>query len=66
MNLFKGFKTIGFNILASILPILESTDVTNVMEVSLGANGYALYALAVTLINMVLRTITTTPVLKSN
>ena len=56
----KGFRTLGFNIAAAILPILEATDFTEV----LGNQGMAIYGVVMALANIVLRTITNTPVTK--
>lgn len=54
----KGWKTVVFNVLASILPVLE------VAGADLGLEGAALayYGLGVTVANVILRFFTTTPV----
>lgn len=54
----KGFKTVIFNVLAAVLPVLE------VAGADLGLEGekLALYALAITIGNVVLRFFTTTPI----
>lgn len=54
----KGYRTLIFNIIGAILPVLETADLTNV----LGLQGMALYGLALTVGNVVLRFFTTTPV----
>lgn len=59
--MFKGFKTIIFNVLAAILPILEASSVTDTMN-----DEYtALYTAAVAGANLYLRFKTTTPVFKN-
>jgi hypothetical protein len=57
----KGFRTLGFNLLAAILPILQAADLTDV----LGVQGMSIYGLVITFANLLLRSITTTPVLKA-
>ena len=57
----KGFKTVIFNIVAAILPVLEVSGA----ELGLEGDKLALYALAVTIGNVILRFVTTTPVGKS-
>lgn len=56
--MFKGYRTIIINALASILPILELTEVMNVMP----PDWQPWYALGLVLLNLFLRAITTTPV----
>lgn len=56
--MFKGFKTIIFNLLAAILPILEASSLTDTMN----DEFTALYTAAVTGVNLYLRFKTTTPV----
>lgn len=58
----KGWKTIVFNVLAAILPVLETADLTDV----LGPQGMAIYAGAITIANIVLRAFTNTPIGKAN
>ncbi len=53
----KGFRTIGFNILAAILPILEAADLTD----TFGTNGMAIYGVIMAAANIYLRSVTTTP-----
>jgi hypothetical protein len=57
----KGFRTITFNIIAAILPALQATDLTDV----LGSNGMAIYGVIMAAVNIALRMVTTTPVLKA-
>lgn len=54
----KGYKTIVFNILAAIMPVLEASGA------DLGLTGQAAtyYALGVTIVNLILRQFTTTPI----
>lgn len=54
----KGWRTIFINVLASIVPILELTEVRDVMP----DEWLQWYALALVLINMYLRWRTTSPV----
>lgn len=54
----KGWRTIVVNVLASIVPILELTEVKNVMP----DEWLQWYALGLVLINMYLRWRTTSPV----
>lgn len=56
----KGFKTLGFNLLAAILPVLEAADLTDV----LGAQGMSIYGIVLTVANIALRAGTTTPIFK--
>jgi hypothetical protein len=55
--LVKGWKTVAFNVLASVLPILTLTEVRDVLP----AEYLPWYALAVALGNLALRHYTTTP-----
>ncbi len=54
----KGFRTLGFNILAAILPVLQVADLTDI----LGAHGMSVYGIVVAVANIALRTATTTPI----
>lgn len=56
--MIKGYKTVIFNVLAAILPVMEAAGA----DLGLEGNGLALYALAVTIGNVVLRFFTTTPI----
>lgn len=56
--MLKGYKTVIFNVMASVIPILELTEVRDVIP----AQYLHYYALGVVLANMVLRYLTTTPV----
>jgi hypothetical protein len=53
----KGWKTVTFNLLAAIVPILELTELRDVVP----EQYLPFYALAVAMGNMYLRSITTTP-----
>lgn len=57
----KGWRTIAFNILAAIVPILELTELRDVIP----SEYIPWYMLGVVLANMALRYVTTTPVGKS-
>ncbi len=57
----KGYKTVLFNVAAAIIPVLEVSGA----ELGLEGNALAIYGLGVTIVNLVLRFFTTTPVLKS-
>lgn len=59
--MFKGFKTIVFNVLAAILPILEATSLTNTMN----DEFTALYTAVLAGANLYLRFKTNTPVFKA-
>ena len=59
--MITGWKTVGFNVLAAILPVLEVSGV----ELGLEGNALALYGLGVTVGNVILRFFTKTPVFKS-
>lgn len=54
----KGYKTFLFNTAATILPILEATDLTD----TIGTQGMQFYGLGIAIVNLVLRFFTTTPV----
>lgn len=56
--MLKGYKTVIFNALAGIIPILELTEVRDIIP----AQYVPYYALGVVLANMALRYVTTTPV----
>lgn len=56
--MLKGYKTVIFNILAAIIPVLEVSGA----ELGLEGQGLALYGLAVTIGNIVLRFFTNTPI----
>lgn len=60
--MFKGYKTIIFNVLAAVLPIMEATDLTAVLS----ENGLVWYGLVIAVGNVILRTVTTTPVGKAH
>ncbi|MCE3233774.1 MAG: hypothetical protein K0R98_2031 [Rickettsiaceae bacterium] len=57
----KGFKTIGFNLLAAIIPVLQAADFTDV----LGTHGMSIYGVAITAANLFLRAVTDTAVFKT-
>lgn len=54
----KGWKTVTVNILAAVLPVLETMDMTNVLD----EKGFAIYGGVLAIINLGLRMVTTTPV----
>jgi hypothetical protein len=55
----RGYKTLLFNILAAIIPVLEMTDVASL---GLGEGGIAAYGVVVAIANIGLRFITVTPI----
>tara|TARA_R110000824_G_scaffold44036_1_gene128434 strand:+ start:1356 stop:1571 length:216 start_codon:yes stop_codon:yes gene_type:complete len=55
---FKGYKTVIFNLLAAIVPLMELTEMKGVVP----EESLPFYVLAVALGNLYLRTVTTTPV----
>lgn len=57
----KGWKTVLFNVLAAIIPVLEVSGT----DLGLEGQQLAIYGLGVTVANLVLRFFTTTPVGKS-
>ena len=57
----KGYRTIVANVLFAVLPILELTELRDVLP----PDWLPFYALGVALANMLLRHITTTPVGKA-
>jgi hypothetical protein len=57
----KGFKTIGFNLLAAILPVLQAADLTDI----LGLHGMSVYGIVITAANLFLRSVTDTEVFKA-
>lgn len=54
----KGYKTVLFNLAAAVLPVLEVAG----KDLGLEGNALAIYALAVTIGNVVLRFFTSTPI----
>lgn len=54
----KGWKTVIFNVLAAILPVLEASGA----ELGLEGNALAYYGLGVTIGNIILRFFTSTPI----
>jgi ABC-type polysaccharide/polyol phosphate transport system ATPase subunit len=60
----KGYKTLAVNGAAAVLPVIDfALNNGEVVGAVLGANGAAAISI-LALINMVLRWVTTTPVLK--
>jgi hypothetical protein len=57
-DMFKGWKTVTFNVLAAIVPILELTEMKGIVP----EEYLPFYALAVAMGNVYLRSITSTPV----
>lgn len=56
--MFKGYKTVVFNLLAAAVPLMELTELQAVIP----SNYLPFYVLAVALGNLYLRAVTTTPV----
>lgn len=54
--MLKGYRTMVVNAVASVLPILEMTELVNVLP----SEWLPWYALIVALLNMYMRSITTT------
>ncbi|MBO6918373.1 MAG: hypothetical protein JJ858_08085 [Rhizobiaceae bacterium] len=61
INQLKGFRTLFVNILLTIMPILEMSEMLDVLP----DNYEAPYAIMIALVNLYLRSITTTPLGKS-
>ena len=57
-DMFKGWKTVAFNVLAAVVPILELTELKGLVP----ADYLPFYALVVALGNVYLRSITTTAI----
>ena len=57
-DMFKGWKTVAFNVLAATVPILELTELKGLVP----ADYLSFYALSVALGNVYLRSITTTAI----
>lgn len=57
-DMLKGWKTVAFNVLAAIVPILDLTELKGLVP----ADYLPFYALAVALGNVYLRSITTTAI----
>ena len=61
MDYLKGWRTLGFNVLAAVLVTVQATDLTTILpQKYLWASG-----LIITLVNIALRAITTTPIGRS-
>ena len=60
--MIRGWKTVLFNVLAAIIPVLEVSGT----DLGLDGNALAVYGLGVTIANLVLRFITSTPVFKKD
>lgn len=58
----RGWRTLAFNAVAAALPVLELTEVRNVLP----DHWLPWYALGIALANMYLRSITKTPVGKGS
>jgi len=56
-DMFKGWKTVTFNVLAAVVPILELTEMKGIVP----EEYLPFYALAVAMGNVYLRSVTTTP-----
>lgn len=59
--MLTGWKTVVFNVLAAIVPVLEVSGA----DLGLEGNGLAFYGLGITVANLILRFVTTTPIFKS-
>ncbi|MEP2979044.1 MAG: hypothetical protein ABJO86_06135 [Lentilitoribacter sp.] len=60
-NCLKGYRTFVVNILLTVMPVLEMSEILDVLP-----KGYeAKYAIMIAIVNLYLRTITTTPLGKS-
>ena len=57
----KGYRTVLFNAVAAIIPVLEVSG----HQLGLEGSGLAWYTVAITVINLGLRAITHTPIGKS-
>ena len=57
LQLLKGWKTVTFNVLAAVVPILELTEMKGIVP----EEYLPFYALAVAMGNVYLRSVTTTP-----
>ncbi len=57
----KGFRTLLVNLLLAIMPIMEMSEVLDILP----DNFEAPYAIMIALVNLYLRSITTTPLGKS-
>ena len=57
-DMLKGWKTVAFNVLAAVVPILELTELKGLVP----ADYLPFYALSVALGNVYLRSITTTAI----
>jgi len=58
MTILKGWRTVAFNVLSMVLPILEMTEVMDVIP----DDWLIWYSLGIALANLLLRYVTTTPV----
>ncbi len=56
--MLKGYKTIIFNMLAAVVPLMELTELKAVIP----DNYLPFYVLAIAMGNLYLRSVTTTPV----
>ena len=56
--MLKGYKTVIFNVLAAVVPIMELTELSTVVP----DHYLPFYMLVIAMGNMYLRTVTTTPV----
>jgi len=56
--MLKGYKTIAFNLLASVVPLLELTEIKSIVP----DDQMPLYLFVVAGVNLLLRYLTNTPV----
>ena len=54
----KGYRTLIFNLLAAIIPVLQATGAA---DLGLTGNVAMIYGIAIPIINIILRSITNTP-----
>lgn len=58
LSYVKGFRTICVNVLLGIMPILEMNEIIDILP----QNYEAPYAVLIALMNLYLRSVTTTPI----
>jgi hypothetical protein len=59
--MLKGYRTILFNLLAAVIPVIELTELRAVVP----DNYLPIYVLVLAMGNLYLRSVTTTPIGKS-
>lgn len=58
MACIKGFRTVCVNFLLALMPVLEMSEILDVLP----ENYEAPYAIFIALVNLYLRSVTTTPI----